>query len=219
MAFKLLCISFSYFITFTIINGYNFAMKNIEVSNRATLPTKYGLFYIQAFKEDLGSEKREHLAIFTNNLGETPLLRVHSECLTGDALGSLKCDCGAQLSKALSTIGEQGGMVIYHRQEGRNIGLYHKVNAYALQDKGFDTVAANKHLGFRPDMRSYEMVGYILEHFNIKSVKLLTNNPKKIDSLKNVGIEVVERVPIKIGENPHNEGYLKVKKEEMGHLL
>jgi GTP cyclohydrolase II len=194
-------------------------MDKIEVSNRATLPTKHGTFYIQAFKENLEGEKREHLAIFTSNLGEEPLLRIHSECLTGDALGSLKCDCGAQLNEALSLIHHQGGMVIYHRQEGRNIGLFHKVNAYALQDKGFDTVAANEHLGFLPDMRSYEMVSDILNHFGITKVKLLTNNPKKIESLESVGVKVVERVPIKIGKNPHNEGYLKVKKEEMGHLL
>lgn len=137
--------------------------------------------------------------------------------MTGDALGSIKCDCGEQLSYALELIANEGGMVIYHRQEGRNIGLLNKVNAYALQDAGLDTVAANHQLGFRADERTYEVVEFILNHFDIKQMKLLTNNPKKIESLGN--IQIVERLPIQITPNPHNEGYLKVKKERLGHLL
>lgn len=188
-------------------------MKAIEISQIATLPTKHGTFKIQAFKED----EKEHLAIFTDDLSEAPIVRVHSECLTGDAIGSMKCDCGEQLDFALETIGKEGGLVIYHRQEGRNIGLLNKVNAYALQDKGFDTVAANHQLGFKADERTYEIVEFILEHFGIKKLRLLTNNPKKIESLE--GIKIIERLPILIKPNPHNEGYLKVKKEQMGHYL
>lgn len=189
-------------------------MNTIDISQIATLPTKYGTFNIQAFKDDLG---KEHLAIFTDEFPEAPIVRVHSECLTGDALGSLKCDCGDQLHAAMKMIAKEGGMIVYHRQEGRNIGLLNKVNAYALQDKGFDTVAANHQLGFQADERTYEIVEFILEHFGIKKLRLLTNNPKKIESLKN--IEIIERIPIQIASNPHNEKYLKTKKEQMGHLL
>lgn len=185
----------------------------IKVSQIANLPTKYGNFNIQCFKEG----EKEHLAIFTKDLPQTPVVRVHSECLTGDTLGSKKCDCGEQLEFALNYIAKNGGMVLYLRQEGRNIGLLNKVNAYALQDKGLDTVEANHQLGFSADERSYEIVEFILNHFGIKKIKLLTNNPNKIESLKN--IEIVERIPIKIEPNPHNENYLKIKKEKMGHLL
>ena len=188
-------------------------MKHIEISQIATLPTKHGTFTIQAFKE----YDKEHLAIFTDNLSDTPIVRVHSECLTGDAIGSVKCDCGEQLDFALETIGKDGGLVIYHRQEGRNIGLLNKVNAYALQDKGLNTVEANHQLGFKADERTYEIVEFILNHFGISKLKLLTNNPKKIESLGS--IEIVERLPIVIASNPHNEKYLNVKKEQMGHLL
>ncbi len=194
---------------------YNLPMNNIEISQIAILPTKYGTFNIQAFKEN----DKEHLAIFTENLDEigTPIVRVHSECLTGDAIGSVKCDCGEQLAYAQELIAKEGGMIIYHRQEGRNIGLLNKVNAYALQDKGFDTVAANHQLGFKADERTYEVVEFILKFFGIKQLKLLTNNPRKIESLGD--IKIVERLPIQITPNPYNEGYLKVKKDQMGHLL
>jgi len=157
------------------------------------------------------------LVIFKEPLEKTPIVRIHSECLTGDTIGSLKCDCGDQLKFALKTIGEKGGMVIYLRQEGRDIGLLNKVNAYALQDAGYDTVEANHQLGFEADERNYEMVEIILHHFKIKSIKLLTNNPRKLQSLKN--IEIVERIPIIIEPNKYNEDYLKTKKEDMGHLL
>ena len=188
-------------------------MNNIDISQVASLPTKYGTFKIQAFREG----NKEHLALFTDDLSDAPIVRVHSECLTGDALGSVKCDCGEQLHFAQALIAKEGGMIIYHRQEGRNIGLLNKVNAYALQDAGFDTVAANHQLGFKADERTYEVVEFILNHFGIKKLKLLTNNPKKIDSLGD--IEIIERLPIQITPNPHNEGYLQVKKEQMGHLL
>ncbi|BDY12641.1 GTP cyclohydrolase II [Hydrogenimonas cancrithermarum] len=191
---------------------------NVEISEVANLPTKFGDFKIQAFKELLSNGCfKEHLAIFTDPIPETPVVRVHSECLTGDALGSRKCDCGEQLEFALHMIQSQGGMVIYLRQEGRNIGLLNKVNAYALQDRGLDTVAANHQLGFSADERTYEMVETILAHFEIEKIRLLTNNPKKIESLE--GIEIVERLPIIVEANPHNITYLQTKKEKMGHLF
>lgn len=186
---------------------------DIKVSEIANLPTKFGQFKIQAFKE----KDKEHLVIFTKKLPETPIVRVHSECLTGDTLGSLKCDCGEQLEVALKIINQNGGMVIYLRQEGRNIGLLNKVNAYSLQDKGLDTVEANHQLGFNDDERSYEIVEFILKYFKINKIKLLTNNPKKIESLKE--IEIVKRVPIIIEPNKFNMSYLKTKKEKSGHFL
>ena len=185
----------------------------IEISEVANLPSRFGTFKIQSFKEGI----KEHLVVFKEPLGEIPLVRVHSECLTGDSMGSLKCDCRDQLEFALTTIEKQGGMVIYLRQEGRNIGLLNKVNAYALQDKGFNTIEANHQLGFLDDERTYEMVEFILDYYKINKIKLLTNNPKKIESLKNV--EIVERVPVIIPSNKFNEGYLKTKKENMGHLF
>ena len=185
----------------------------IEISEVANLPSRFGTFKIQSFQEGI----KEHLVVFKEPLGEIPLVRVHSECLTGDSMGSLKCDCRDQLEFALTTIEKQGGMVIYLRQEGRNIGLLNKVNAYALQDKGFNTIEANHQLGFLDDERTYEMVEFILDYYKINKIKLLTNNPKKIESLKNV--EIVERVPVIIPSNKFNEGYLKTKKEKMGHLF
>jgi len=185
----------------------------IKISNIAKLPTRFGDFKIQTFQEGI----KEHLVVFKEPLCDTPLVRVHSECLTGDAIGSLKCDCRDQLEYALKAISDEGGMIIYLRQEGRNIGLLNKTNAYALQDRGLDTVQANHQLGFKTDERSYEVVELILEHFKIKAIKLLTNNPKKIESLE--GIEIVERRPIVIKSNQYNEDYLETKKERMGHLL
>lgn len=189
-------------------------MNSIEISQIATLPTKYGTFNIQAFKDE---ENKEHLAIFTDELSDVPVVRVHSECLTGDVLGSVKCDCGEQLDYAMEVIAKEGGLIIYHRQEGRNIGLLNKVNAYALQDKGFDTIEANHQLGFKADERTYEVVEFILKYLGISKLKLLTNNPRKIESLGS--IEIVERLPIQITPNEYNEAYLKVKKDQMGHML
>ncbi|MBN2964255.1 GTP cyclohydrolase II [Sulfurospirillum sp. T05] len=186
---------------------------NIEISEVANLPSRFGTFKIQTFKEG----PKEHLVIFKEPLSAEPVVRIHSECLTGDAIGSLKCDCRDQLEASLACIEKEGGMVIYLRQEGRNIGLLNKVNAYALQDKGFDTVEANHQLGFEADERTYEVVETILKHFNITAIQLLTNNPKKLQGLKN--ITITKRLPIIILSNPHNKGYLKVKQEQMGHLL
>lgn len=186
---------------------------NIEISDIANLPSRFGDFNVKAFKEGC----KEHLVIYSKNLEETPIVRVHSECLTGDALGSLKCDCRDQLEYALKMANETGGMVIYLRQEGRDIGLLNKINAYALQDKGYNTIEANHQLGFAADQRSYEIVTYILNHFKIEKIKLLTNNPTKINSIK--GVEIVERIPIIMEANQYNKGYLTTKRDEMGHLI
>ena len=186
---------------------------NITISKTANLPTKFGQFKIISFKE----HDKEHLVIYKEDLAQIPIVRVHSECLTGDALGSLKCDCGEQLDAALSLINEEMGMIIYLRQEGRNIGLFNKVNAYALQDEGLDTIQANHQLGFGADERTYEIVTTILEYFNLTKIKLLTNNPKKLQEIK--GVDIIERIPIIIDANLYNEEYLKVKRDEMGHLL
>jgi GTP cyclohydrolase II len=186
---------------------------SIKVSQIANLPSCFGDFKVQAYKQG----EKEHLVIFKEPLGEIPNVRIHSECLTGDVIGSLKCDCRKQLESALEFIQKHGGMVIYLRQEGRNIGLFNKINAYALQDGGMDTVEANHKLGFKPDERTYEAAEFVLKEFGFKEIRLLTNNPQKIASLKS--INVVERIPLIIKANPKNVSYLKVKKEKMGHLL
>lgn len=196
-------------------------MQLIEVSKEANLPTKFGDFKIQSFREKkkVGDEIYclDHLVIKSEELPKIPLVRVHSECLTGDALQSLKCDCGGELEMALKKIAKEQGMVIYLRQEGRGIGLFNKVNAYALQDKGLDTVEANLELGFKEDERDYSVVKFIFEFYALKQIRLLTNNPKKIEIFKQM-VEV-EREPIIIQCNRHNAHYLEVKKEKMGHLL
>ncbi len=186
---------------------------NIEISEVANLPSRFGQFNVKAFKEG----DKEHLVIYAKNLEKEPVVRIHSECLTGDAIGSLKCDCRDQLEYALKLINDEAGMVIYLRQEGRNIGLLNKINAYALQDKGLNTIEANHQLGFASDERTYEIVNFILDYFKIKKIKLLTNNPAKINSLK--GIEVLERVPIIMEPNEFNGDYLDTKRDEMGHLI
>ncbi len=186
---------------------------NIIISEVANLPSRFGNFNVKAFKEG----EKEHLVIYAKKLESEPIVRVHSECLTGDALGSLKCDCRDQLEYALDLVHKEGGMVIYLRQEGRNIGLLNKINAYALQDKGLNTIEANHQLGFAADERSYEVVTFILEYFNIQKIKLLTNNPNKINSIN--GIEIIQRVPIIMEPNEFNKDYLGVKRDEMGHFL
>ncbi|MCK5110183.1 MAG: GTP cyclohydrolase II [Arcobacteraceae bacterium] len=185
---------------------------NIEVSKVAKLPTTHGEFLIQSFKEGI----KEHLVIYTKNLPEVPNVRIHSECLTGDAIGSIKCDCQAQLNYALDFINENDGIVIYLRQEGRDIGLLNKVNAYALQDSGLDTVEANHQLGFKDDERTYEIVDFILDYLKIDKINLLSNNPAKSSNLK---VKIVNRIPIKVGKTEENTGYLQVKKDKMDHLL
>ena len=190
---------------------------NIIQSNIANLPTKYGKFKIKAYKDG----NQEHLAIMSQDFEtlDAPYVRIHSECLTGDTLGSLKCDCQNQLDLSLKFIAEQGGLVIYHRQEGRNIGLVNKVNAYALQDQGRDTIQANLELGFGEDDRDYSIVGHIFNDLGVKKLKLITNNPKKIEYVESLGIEIIERIPAITKSNKYNEAYLSTKKEKMGHML
>ena len=190
---------------------------NIIESNIANLPTKYGNFRIKAYKDG----NQEHLAIMSLDFEtlEAPFVRIHSECLTGDTLGSLKCDCQNQLDLSLKFIAKNGGLVIYHRQEGRNIGLVNKVNAYALQDKGRNTIEANVELGFKEDERDYRVVGYIFENLGIKKLKLITNNPAKLKYVESLGVKIIERIPAIIKANKYNELYLSTKKEKMGHLI
>ena len=174
---------------------------------------------VRAFRNRL--DGTEHLALMRNPLGATPLVRLHSECLTGDALGSLRCDCGQQLQKALRQIANgSGGALIYLRgQEGRGIGLANKISAYALQDQGHDTVQANIALGFAPDARDYGIAGQILRAIGIKRLRLLSNNPDKSMSLERFGINVAERVPLEIPANPHNWRYLATKRDKFGHTF
>lgn len=191
--------------------------RKIVESKVANLPSKYGKFDVKAYKDGC----QEHLAIMSKDLLsiDTPLVRVHSECLTGDAIGSLKCDCNSQLDLALQLISKEGGLVIYHRQEGRNIGLVNKINAYNLQDQGFNTVEANLKLGFKEDERDYNVVEYILKDLGLKKIRIITNNPRKLDFFEKSGIEIVERIPAITKTNKFNENYLKTKKEKLGHLL
>lgn len=184
------------------------------------LPTRHGEFSIHAF-EDVETGK-EHVALSMGDLanGQPALARLHSECLTGDGFGSLRCDCGPQLEEAMRLVAEAGhGVILYLRQEGRGIGLVNKIRAYALQDAGADTVEANEQLGFGADLREYAMCGDMLRHLGVTQVRLMTNNPKKVAAVEANGVQVVERVPLISGLNPHNEGYMQTKTDKMGHLL
>ena len=189
--------------------------------SKANLPTVHGDFVIHAFENEHG---QEHILLShglpCDDESVIPLIRIHSECLTGDAFGSLKCDCGPQLNFAMKQIIAHGcGAILYLRQEGRGIGLVNKIRAYALQDQGHDTLEANLMLGLPADARTYEMCEVMLKSVGIHKAKLLTNNPNKVNGLKELGIDIIERVPLIVGVNPHNEGYLEVKGEKMGHLI
>ena len=186
----------------------------------ARLPTSYGEFRVIAYASAVS--KDTHVALVMGDVagGEPPLVRVHSECLTGDVFGSLRCDCGEQLHRAMAMIAAEGrGVVLYMRQEGRGIGLHNKVRAYALQDQGLDTVEANERLGFAPDLRDYGIGAQILADLGLRQIRLLTNNPRKVVGLEGHGLSVVERVPLIVPPNAANERYLATKREKMGHLL
>ena len=192
----------------------------VSIAAETKLPTKFGDFRIIVFKNEV--DHKEHLMIVKGDVrGKSDvLMRIHSECLTGDVFGSHRCDCGEQLENALRSIEEQGeGIVIYMRQEGRGIGLTNKIKAYTLQDEGYDTVEANVKLGFPPDMREYSLAAQMLRELDVKSVKLLTNNPEKKEDLERWGITVSKRVPIVIKANSINAKYLNTKKEKMRHML
>jgi GTP cyclohydrolase II len=193
---------------------------SVRVVAMAELPTRFGDFHIIAFENNL--DGKEHVAITRGDVigaHDVPV-RLHSECLTGDALGSLRCDCRDQLEAALKAIGQmEKGMVLYLRQEGRGIGLTNKIRAYSLQDQGLDTVEANHALGFRDDERDYAVAAQMLQALKIDSVQLMTNNPKKIDQLKQYGIQVSDRIPHIMQPNEHNRFYLQTKAAKSGHMI
>ncbi len=193
------------------------SVKYVESSK---LPTSWGMFEMHGFVDE--SNDKEHVVLSYGDLsGDEPVLvRVHSECLTGDALFSLRCDCGAQLQAAMHRIAVEGrGAIFYLRQEGRGIGLVNKIRAYHLQDKGADTVEANEQLGFGADMRDYSMLKPMFEKMGIAKVKLMTNNPRKVEALRELGIAVDERLAHETGRNPHNAHYLETKRGKLGHLI
>ncbi|ABR88981.1 GTP cyclohydrolase II [Herminiimonas glaciei] len=192
----------------------------LDYAASCELPTPWATFRLHAFVEP--ATGKEHVAITLGDVtdGEPVLARIHSECLTGDGLFSLRCDCGPQLEAALQKIAEEGrGALFYLRQEGRGIGLVNKIRAYQLQDAGADTVEANEALGFKPDQRNYKLCQPMLRHLKISTLRLMTNNPRKIKAMEQLGVKVVERVPLVITRNPFNERYLTTKAAKLGHLF
>jgi GTP cyclohydrolase II len=192
----------------------------LDYVTSCALPTPWAQFTLHAFVEH--ATGKEHLAMVLGDIGdgEPVLARVHSECLTGDVLFSQRCDCGAQLEGALKKIAAEGrGVLLYLRQEGRGIGLVNKIRAYRLQEAGADTVEANLQLGFHADARNYELVQPMLAQFGVRTVKLMTNNPRKIDALTRLGIVVSERVPLLVNRNAFNNGYLNTKEAKLGHMM
>jgi GTP cyclohydrolase II len=200
----------------------NNCLPRVEKVAEADFPTQFGFFRIYGFRETGEGQMEEAVALKMGELGEgpPPLVRIHSQCLTGDVFHSLRCDCRAQLELALKTIAQEGrGLIIYENQEGRGIGLLNKLRAYELQDEGADTVEANQRLGFENDLRSYELPGAILRYFGLKAIRLLSNNPEKVEAVERAGVRVSERVPCLADVLDTREAYLRTKKEKMGHWL
>jgi GTP cyclohydrolase II len=187
----------------------------------ADFPSRFGQFRIYGFEGRTDGIVEESVVLKMGDIeGDPPLVRIHSQCLTGDVFHSLRCDCRAQLELALSTIASEGrGMLIYEHQEGRGIGLMNKLRAYELQDHGADTIEANERLGFEADLRGYVVPGAILRYFGLRAVRLMSNNPEKIEALERAGVSVTERVPCLVTPMDSTEDYLRTKKEKMGHLL
>ena len=188
----------------------------------ADFPTRFGHFRIYGFEGSVDGETEDLVALLMGdpNTGGPPLVRIHSQCLTGDVFHSLRCDCRAQLELALETIAREGrGLLIYEPKEGRGIGLLNKLRAYELQDSGADTVEANEQLGFEADLRGYQIPGAILNYFGLKAVRLMSNNPEKIQALERAGVRVTERVPALVAAMESTEDYLRTKRDKMGHLL
>jgi GTP cyclohydrolase II len=200
----------------------NSSMPRLQKIAEAEFPTQFGYFRIYGFRGGGEGQAEEAVVLKMGELnGEPPpLVRIHSQCLTGDVFHSLRCDCRAQLELALKSIAQEGrGLVIYEHQEGRGIGLLNKLRAYELQDEGADTVEANQRLGFESDLRSYELPGRILRYFGLEAIRLLSNNPEKVEAVKRAGVRVAERVPCLADVVETREAYLRTKKEKMGHWL
>lgn len=199
---------------------YEYLTVSIQFVASSKLPTAYGDFQISVFQDPESKEEHIALSVGLEHPPEQPVLvRIHSECLTGDAFASLKCDCGPQLHATMELIQKQGqGVILYLRQEGRGIGLTNKIRAYALQDQGHDTVDANLLLNLPADARTYDMCAIMLQHLAIQEINLITNNPLKINAIKDLGIQVTQRTPLLVGKNPFNEEYLKTKRDRMDHM-
>ncbi len=200
--------------------GYGKDHVCVKIVSIADLPSRFGQFQVVAFWNN--RDGKEHAAFVHGDISgeENVPVRLHSECLTGDAIGSLRCDCRDQLETALKMIGQMdNGVLLYLRQEGRGIGFINKIRAYGLQDYGYDTVEANLALGFRDDERDYSVAAHMLESLKVKSVRLMTNNPRKIDGLTGLGVKITDRIPLVIPPNPYNRFYLRTKAEKSGHLI
>ena len=194
--------------------------KLIERVAEARLPTKYGEFKAIAYRSQVDPGEHIAMTIGTWNADQPVLVRIHSECLTGDVFGSLRCDCGEQIEMALTILGKEGaGVFLYMRQEGRGIGLHNKIKAYSLQDGGLDTIEANNKLGFEADLRHYGIGAQILQDLGVKKLRLLTNNPRKVSGISGFDLEIVERVPVEASVTDENRDYMKTKKVRMGHIL
>lgn len=202
------------------IKKMNTHTNPIQYITSCRLPTEYGVFQMHGFIDSRTNQ--EHTALVMGDVadGAPVLSRIHSECLTGDALFSQKCDCGPQLQSAMQAVQAEGrGVIVYLRQEGRGIGLINKIRAYALQDTGLDTVEANLALGLPIDARDFSIAKYIYDHLGVQTIRLLTNNPEKIQTLRDCGIQIDERVPLQVGQNPENEGYLQTKANKLNHMI